>query len=191
MGINDIEKLRRIITQMQHSAVGNYATPGLTSQLVGGLGHGKLRTFVSDRDTRHYITPHSHLFDFACLVLAGEVRNVLYARNDANSPAYGGNLFAAGVLTPTDGGLGRYELARGLSGVAYGEASSVYTQGQVYGMRHNQIHSIYFSKGAEVLFFEGQPRTDHVTILEPWSNGKVVPTFSVEEWMFEREGEQA
>lgn len=183
----DADDLSFIVKRMAHSSVRNYATPGLTSYLIGGgPAVGRVRLFMSDRDQREFITPHSHRFDFTCLVLRGEVRNVLYVRATENSNDLG-NSFARGVLKPIDGGLGKYELLPGGSPAAYNEVPSIYTAGHTYSMRSAQIHSIYFSKDAEVLFFEGPETAEETYILEPWSNGARVPTFSTQPWMFQRE----
>ena len=34
--------------------------------------------------------------------------------------------------------------------------------------------------------FEGEERTDTSVILEPSTNGEVIPTFKVEDWMFKK-----
>lgn len=65
---------------------------------------------------------------------------------------------------------------------------SIYTPGETYSMHKDEVHSIYFSRGAEVLFFEGPTQCDHSAILEPVSNGKVIPTFKIEPWMFWKGG---
>jgi hypothetical protein len=178
------EAIIRQLISMSHSPVRNYATPGLTSELIGGGEHGKVRIFHSDRDTRHFITPHSHRFNFTCLVLRGSVRNILYVRSDPQGPP--SNLYSPALLTPVGEGMGKYQLTRTLDAQSYDEVSTVYGAGDTYGMRYHEIHSIYFSKDAEVLFFEGPNVTTETTILEPWSNGDVVPTFESPDWMFLR-----
>lgn len=174
--------LDKIISAMANSQVHQYATPGLTSSLVGGNGCGTLRLFESDRDTREWITPHSHRFDFACLVLAGEVENILFVRG------YGPRLnrFAEGKLRPVSGGLGHYEVVRIGDWAGYGEVSTTYKAGDIYSMQAKEIHTIRFSRGARVLFFEGPNISTESVFLEPYSNGKVVETFRTQPWMFER-----
>lgn len=174
-----LRDLRAALVKMTHSEIQHYVTPGLSSKLVGGGEHGKIRFFVSDRDTREWITPHSHRFDFTCLVLRGRVENILFQRG-------GGNAYCVGTIRPKDGGLGGYEIARGESPDYFVEVPSVYEAGQTYSMSSKQIHSIRFSRDAEVLFFEGPQVQDISVVLEPWSNGAVVPTFSTAPWMFQR-----
>lgn len=175
-----IQALSAAVASMTHSHVLNYATPGLTSSLVGGGDAGKVRLFTSDRDTRHWITPHSHRFNFTCLVLAGSVENILYNKG------YGGNKFCEGILRTVDGGLGNYELERATGWSRWSEVSSIYGVGETYSMRAEEIHSIRFSHDSRVLFFEGPQVCETTKILEPWSNGGVVKTFESPEWMFQR-----
>lgn len=165
---------------LAHSIVRNYVTPGLTSALVGGAGHGCVRLLESDRDTREWITPHSHRFDFTCIVLAGQVENIEF------TPSSRGDLYACGTLRPIDGGLGQYEVVHGEIGETYAETTRIYGPGGTYSMRHHEIHSIRFSRGARVLFFEGPNVSDTSVFLEPYSNGATVHTFAVQPWMFQK-----
>jgi hypothetical protein len=176
------EALRKAVWKMANSNLRNYIAPGLTSYLVGGPDAGKVRLFHSDRNTREWITPHSHRFDFTCLVLKGRVTNILLR------PLWGneGDLYAAGKLKRA-GKFGEYEFTPGTEVLAYAEERSEYSEGDVYSMTHAQIHSIQFARGTEVLFFEGPEVTDESVVLEPWSNGKRIPTFVTQPWMFERE----
>lgn len=175
------------IIGMTHSPVRHYVVPGLTSQLVGGNGHGVVRLFSSDRDTREWVTPHSHRFDFTCVVLAGSVENILFVRSDN---AGEGNLYSIGKTRPMDGAFGTYETKHGEDAVWFEERASTYGVGDTYSMTYSQIHSIRFSRGARVLFLEGPNCSEDSVFLEPFSNGKTVHTFETRVWMFEREDEQ-
>lgn len=53
-------------------------------------------------------------------------------------------------------------------------------------MLASEVHSIHFSRGAQVLFFEGPTVADTSIILEPNVDGETIPTFRVEPWMFKR-----
>jgi hypothetical protein len=176
--------LLRLAEDMASSPIKNYATPGLTSWRVGGNDHGQVRLFTSERDTREWITPHSHRFDFACLVLAGHVDNITFTRSD--TPA-GANRFALGVLEPVEGGLGKYILNRDGDRAWFREHTQRYGVGDAYEMASEEIHSIRFSKGARVLFFEGPIVRSTSVVLEPvGEDGVVVPTFDTKPWMFRR-----
>lgn len=171
----DVAALRRLA----HSPIRNYAIPGLTSSLIGGAGHGCIRLFECSRDHQEEITPHSHRFDFQCWVLAGEVRNRIWNQAWSHGDhflrsklSYGGE---CGSYKKTEVGVERYE-----------HVDTIYTAGDCYAMTARQIHSIHFSRGACVLFFEGPMRHDDSVILEPWVDGEVVPTFEVKPWMFKR-----
>lgn len=179
----DTGVVAKALAGMQRSPVRNYVTPGLTSWLIGGEGKGLVRMFTSDRDTNEWITPHSHRFDFTCIVLAGEVENILFTR------VYGseGNSYCQGALIAIDGGLGGYEFIPGTGYSQWEKHSYTYTRGQTYSMTAKEIHSIRFSKGAKVLFLEGPEVEQRTIVLEPWSDGARVPTFETREWMFKRE----
>lgn len=51
-------------------------------------------------------------------------------------------------------------------------------------MKAEEIHSITFSRGASVLFFEGPRKTDTSTVLEPVVDGETIPLFRTEPWMY-------
>lgn len=159
---------------MAHSPIRNYALPGLTSKLLS-----RVRLFECDRDHQEEITPHSHRFDFVALVLAGEVRNRLW------SPS-GGDLFHAQTLH-YEGACGKYRRESGeIERWRYHD--DLYGEGDSYEMGHAEVHSIHFSRGARVLFFEGPTVCDSSIILEPHVDGETIPTFRVEPWMFRRVG---
>lgn len=180
---NPLRSLRRLLAEMSSSPVRNYATAGLTSYLVGGKGAGCVRYFYADRDTREWVTPHSHRFDSVCLVVEGAVENILFERSEGPMS----NKYAVGVLRPKAGGLGEYALNRTAERASFIELPTFYNAGDLYAMRANDIHSIRFGKGARVLFFEGMPVQDTSVILEPvGEDGAVVPTFATAPWMFRR-----
>lgn len=179
------DALIEAVAEMQNSPVRNYIAPGLTSWLIGGNGHGKVRMFTSDRDTREWITPHSHRFNFTCLVLRGSVNNILFERS---WHATEGDLYAVGILKACGGGLGGYEYLPEAEGIKrWREIEHTYGAGDTYSMTASQIHTIRFSRDAAVLFFEGPELTDQSFVLEPYSDGRRVPTFATQPWMFERE----
>lgn len=179
----NLEALHNAVNAMKHSHIRNYIAPGLTSWLIGGEGHGKVRLFTADRDTREWITPHSHRFNFTCLVLWGSVTNILFTRTGRRDQ---GNAFAAGKLKAPTGGIGAYEFCPGEAPEYFDERSYEYTAGETYGMRFNEVHTIRFSKSAAVLFLEGPECTTESEVLEPWSDGRRVPTFVTQPWMFQR-----
>lgn len=178
--------IQNIVGEMANGAVRNYATAGLSSFLVGGKGKGKgrVRLFTSDRDTREWITPHSHRFDFTCAVLDGEVENTLFEFTAYRT--YESNSYVRGLVTPVAGGLGKYEIKHGNTPFDYIEITTVYKEGDTYSMTADMVHSIRFSKGARVLFFEGPETRTTSAFLEPYSDGKPVRTFKTHDWMFER-----
>jgi hypothetical protein len=168
------------LMRMRHSPVRNYAIPGLTSWLIGEPSpRGTVRMFECSREHVEPISPHSHRFDFQSWVLRGTVRNRIW-RSDTSADLY------RQVRLKYDGDIGRYIHEPG-SVSRWGFEDHVYNEGECYSMKYYQVHSIYFSRGAVVLFFEGPQVTEQSIALEPVVDGVAVPTFKVEPWMFLKE----
>lgn len=167
-----------IVEKMLHGRVDNYVVPGLSSFLVGGGEFGKVRLFHAKRQSREWITPHSHRFDLVCVVLDGTVTNRIF------QPGFFGDEYSAGFLRSH--GMGKYEVNRTGQVAKYMEEERHHEAGSIYSMEASQIHNIEFSEGARVLFLEGPTKTMETVFLEPFIDGKVVPTFEVKPWMFQR-----
>lgn len=167
-----------ILDSMKRSTLANYIVPGLSSSLVGGESKGCVRIFEASRSQLADITPHSHRFAFACLVLRGLVVNRVWEQ------AFDGELFQLSSLT-YGGKPGEYTQEPGEPG-NWWYTETKYRAGEWYHMTARELHSIEFSADAIVLFFEGPQETERTAILEPFSDGKVIPTFKVEPWMFEK-----
>jgi len=168
-----------VINQMSGTRLRNYILPGLDSVL---LEQGKLRLFESSRDTEEFIVPHSHRFDFACLVLEGVVTNKKYV------PVSHEEAFADMYTMTTlkyEGQPGSYSPQTSCENKRFRVNTHAYQQGDWYSMSYEEIHSISFRRNTKVLFLEGPERSTKTVILEPFVNGKKVPTFKVEEWMFQ------
>lgn len=175
----DIESLM----QMAHSPVSNYAIPGLTSYLIGSPGpKGTVRLFHCSREHQEAITPHSHRFDFQCWVLRGIVRNRLWHRAAENHPR--ADQYSVSSLQ-YKGSMGKYAKE-------HVEISSwVFTDrhfaaGECYSMNADEVHSIFFSRDALVLFLEGPTVSDSSIVLEPYVDNETIPTFETRPWMFKR-----
>ena len=167
------------IKSMASSPVRNYAIPGLTSWLIGGPEHGKVRLFECSRSHDEHIVPHSHRFAFSCLVLAGKVHNKRFFRVDA-----GGDEFIESTITYT-GSIGKHTVSRG-EVARYESAVETHTQGCWYHMEADEVHSIWFERDTKVLFFECPNISDTSIVLEPFVDGDRIPTFKTEPWMFAR-----
>jgi hypothetical protein len=179
----DLDAILAAIQPMKHNRLGNYIAPGLTSHLVGGGEFGKVRLFSAERTTMEFITPHSHRFDFTCLVLKGQVHNTIFRRgSDFCEP------WCISTINQVCGknGLLDYVHSRDDAPTFWYPTTDNWKAGDTYSMTHEQIHSIKFERGAQVLFFEGPQLQSTSLMLEPWENGKVVPTFRTEPWMFQR-----
>lgn len=167
---------------MAHSPVQNYVIPGLTSYLIGNPGPtGAVRLFRNERDHQESIAPHSHRFDFRCFVVGGWVTNRIWLPCGDTS----GDLYMTSELQYR-GDIGRYEKVPGAS-KRWRHADKSYFKGESYSMKADEVHSIKFSRGAVVLFFEGPQVSDTSILLEPFVGGETVPTGQVQPWMFRRE----
>ena len=172
------ESQLQMLKAMANSRLGNYAgIPGLSSSLLGGPEHGRVRLFDCSRAHEESIVPHSHRFDVLCLVLRGAVENHLWHL----SPV--GDLFTATEVRYT-GKPGHLERGTAHPAARYSRMSTRYVHGDFYSMEASEIHSITFSRDALVLFFEGPEQTSETLILEPFVDGVTVPTFQVQPWMY-------
>jgi hypothetical protein len=180
-----LEIIEKAIAPMRNNPLRNYIVPGLTSHLIGGsTKHGQVRLFHSLRQTREFITPHSHRFDFTCLVLAGDVRNTIFR------PGYSYNeQWCLSTINQVCGldGLNEYTHSREDKPSNWRAETTAYTTGDTYSMKYEEIHSIQFDKDTRMLFLEGPQVTLTSQMIEPWENGKVIPTFRTEPWMFEKD----
>jgi hypothetical protein len=168
------------LLKMSNSIVKNYAIPGLNSSLIGGNGRGTVRLFECSREHMEPIIPHSHRFDFQCLVLAGSVKNIIW--NKTNK--FDSDLFMISELN-FGGDFGKFEETE-ISTCKFYPDEKEYFEGDFYSMKSRDIHSIFFSRGAKVLMFEGPSISNSSVILQPYVDNKTVPTFRVDKWMFER-----
>jgi len=175
--MSNLPFLRDVFQRIAHSPLQNYVIPGLTSYLLSTPGpDGVVRLLQNSRLQLTNVTPHSHRFDFTCLVLQGCVLNRLWTRQDD------GDLYAATKLV-YQGKPGSYKTEFAGPG-AWTFSEQHYHEGEQYDMKANEVHSILFSKDAIVLFHEGPQVSDTSIILEPYVDGKIIPTFKVEPWMF-------
>jgi hypothetical protein len=179
-----LDAILAAVQPMKHNRLSNYIAPGLTSHLVGGAEFGKVRLFTAERTTLEFITPHSHRFDFTCLVLAGSVHNTLFKRGSDSCETW--CLSTINQVCGTSGLLS-YVHERDTEPSFWYASVDHWQTGDTYGMKHDQIHSIKFERGSQVLFFEGPQLQTTSHMLEPWENGKPIPTFRTEPWMFERD----
>ncbi|MCH9735818.1 MAG: hypothetical protein K0U78_14910 [Actinomycetia bacterium] len=173
------------LLDMRSNKITNYIVPGLSSSLIGGIGeNGTVRLFESERDQQEHITPHSHRFNFQCIVLEGVVQNSIWVEQRGELAGKNSDQFQSSTLTYGKE-VGVYE--KKTKGRSYYDCfTNIYKTGDVYHMNHRQIHSIKFGRRTKVLFFEGKTITDKTTIIEPVVDDIHIPTFKVENWMFKK-----
>jgi hypothetical protein len=172
-----MEDVLSVIRSMRSNRVPNYIAPGLVSHLIGQVDC-KVRLFEQTRDQEFYVSPHNHRFDFACYVLCGRVMNHIYTPGDTGSE-YQCSRY---VPAPNFGTTG-YETVPLDTGL-YERSTDRYVEGDWYHMKKHEYHSIEFVRGTHVLFFEGAAQDKTSNFLEPVINGKVIPTFTVTDWMY-------
>jgi hypothetical protein len=163
----------------------NYIIPGLSSSMIGAKHESGacVRLFDASRTQETEIIPHSHRFDFQCLVLRGSVVNHHWTTTDSEED---GDLYQPMLVTYT-GLPGAYTPPKPVGEVQlWRKETTLYSAGDWYGMDSDDIHSIVFGKDAVVLFFEGHEVIDRTVFLQPVVDGQVVPTFKVEPWMFQK-----
>lgn len=176
-----------VLESLRSNTIHNYIAPGLDSHLIAREG-GSIRMFHMTRDQQFYISPHSHRFNFASVVICGWARQHLYRNLSTQNvgPQHTGaddRLYAVREYVPDRANPTNY----GIKTASYGHflrTTTVYEAGQWYSMKYDEFHSIEFSKGARVLFIEGPKIKDTSYFLEPVVNGKVVPLFDVPTWMY-------
>ena len=171
-----MDKILKIVDGMKTDGILNYVVAGLDSYL---LGNGKVRLFECSRNHQDQLTPHSHRFDFACIVLAGSVTNRVWTRCTHQD----GDIFMTSTLS-YNGEVGNHTVSEGTTGY-WKYTDTVYTVGESYGMSSSEVHSIQFSKDAKVLFFEGETQRNTSIIIEPFVHGKTVSTYHKAPYMFE------
>ena len=176
--------IKQIIKQMKNNSLDNYILPSLQSSMIGGGDFGCVRLFENERAQLGSVTPHSHRFDFTCLVLEGSVENQQWFETDEKQ----GDFFELSSIT-YGGEPGKYE-RRKEGRNFYKYTPSQYCKGETYSMVADDIHSIKFSKGAKVLFSEGAKKSDISLILEPVVNGRKIETRASLPWMYEPVAEQ-
>ncbi len=168
------------ILRMRENPLRNYIVPGLTSWMIGAAGKkGCVRLFESEREQQRDIAPHTHRFDFSCLVLRGQVTNKLWGHSAS------GDEFELNRITYL-GKPGSYK-KEFVERVRFDHTDTVYKAGDFYRMASDEMHSIVFSRGALVLFFEGPEVTDTSFMIDPVSGGEVIPTSDTAPWMFKRD----
>ena len=168
------------LISMRHSPIKNYIVPGLISWLIMDQGGaGKVRMFENTREQHAFITPHSHRFNFSACVVRGWVENTSWFRGDTGDDMYR----CTGMKY--DGEPGKYVIDNHYHAPFISDPIT-HEEGAWYAMKHSEIHSIKFSKGAMVLFFEGPAVTDTSYTLEPVVDHEYLPTMKTEPWMFKR-----
>lgn len=175
-----MELLCSHLSTMIHSPIQNYVVPGLISWKIGepAADGSSVRLLVSSRNHQENVVPHSHRFDSTCLVLKGRVRQQIW-NEDPDGDAF---MRSQLIYGNAPGVYSKQPLDRD----TFKMTEHRYAAGESYYMEATQIHSVFFERDTAVLFFEGPQTKCESVILEPVVNDKVIPTFTVQPWMFKR-----
>jgi hypothetical protein len=173
------DSLIELLQGMRSNVIHNYIVPGLSSYL---LRNGKVRLFEASRHQHHAVVPHSHRFDFMCLVLRGHVDHTVWEPRSFDDQ---GDEWAIMEVRGTfaEG----YKVQHSELGY-FAPVTKTYGVGGWYGCSHDEVHSVRFSSNALVLFIEGAPRFETHFVLSPV--GKKTrcgdpDILRTPEWMFE------
>lgn len=167
----------------KHSPLRNYIIPGLTSWLlIDPDSRGCVRLFEMTREQLMGVAPHSHRFDFTCIVLRGRVINTIWRKVPFNQ-CIGGDKFTMTELHYL-GKPGEYEASIVSQCERFESTSNTYEVGDMYSMKASEIHSIHFARGSLVMFFEGPSIGNATTLLDPFEGGETIPQSDVQRWMF-------
>lgn len=181
-----MEQLIEILDQMKSNTLNNYVLAGLKSHQ---LNNGNIRLFENTRNQYDYISPHSHRFNFTCLVLKGDVTNTMWEEvpkdtlENYNECAYDEYCITTNLYK---GKPGYYDI-KNISKGYFKRYSYKYSEGEIYSMKHDEIHSIQFSKDALVLFFHGPDISDTNIVLNPIVSDSVIPLSETKDYMFKRD----
>jgi hypothetical protein len=141
--------------------------------------HGMVRMFECERTQHEHITPHSHRFDFSACVLQGSVENTIWAPTTLD-----GDDYAVSALVYS-GVPGEYTRSH-VGSKKFTTRAVTHETGTWYSMKAEEIHSIKFSKGAQVIFFECGSSSNVTHALEPFVDGETIPTMRTASWMFKK-----
>jgi len=162
----------------------NYVIPGLSSYMLGapGVDGSCVRLFEASRSQLDSVTPHSHRYSLMSWVVRGWVRNRLWREVDDDHAE--GEAFRTSWLR-YDGAPGKYK--KEIGGVSnWVSETRLYREGECYTMEARDVHSIYFSKDALVLVFQGHNEMAMSKVIEPVVDGQVIPTLKTAKWMFKQ-----
>lgn len=174
------ELWREMLPQLgSKTAITNYGVPGMTSRL---LDQGVLRVLTASTRQQFFVTPHSHRYDLLCLVLEGEVENILYEETgDGTGEEYG-------VMRCTYEGK-KEAFKKEIGSVRKGTFvtySNIYCEGDCYFMKANEIHTVVFEANTTVLVMEGVTRRNTTQVLLPvGADGKPIDTLQTQPWMYQ------
>ncbi len=179
---SDFKGFADLVRTMTGEAIDNYAITGLRSELID---QGTVRMFTQRTAQMNLITPHSHRYDFGCLVLSGNVKNILWKEvfedEETDRPVH----WMAVSKQEYSGVPGEYELTYQRQ-ARFSTYNTFHREKEFYWMPATDIHSIEFEQGTQVLFFQGPQQFDCSVILEPMDDNDVIPIHDTLPWMFKK-----
>lgn len=169
-----------ILDSLKHSKITNYVIPGLESYIISNDKENgtMVRMFEMTREQSAMCVPHTHRYNFYCVVLEGRVYNTVWCDHDTE-----GDLFEI-VKLRRGKAFGEYKIDDRPREGRFVPRECRYLKGESYSMDAHQVHSIRFDKGTKVLFMESKDVLDYSYALLPIVDGEVVDNLSTQPWMF-------
>lgn len=159
----------------------NYIVPGMISIELGPTTEGGFaRILHMTREQEFWVTAHDHRYNLHCQVITGIVTNYLYELTYHVERA-------AATHTILKYNKTKHSLDETLPIFVKGNYKATsYGHGQIYTLVHDVFHSIWMTKGTQVLIVESAQMKDFNHCLVPYVQGKIANTFLWKHWMMEQ-----
>lgn len=174
------------INSLSISTIENYVVPGLYSFLLTEKNEdvGCIRAFMQTLHQEYFVTPHSHRYNHEIIMIKGECQQILYEETSIRSDDYSQFYRKSTIEYLNSPGKYRHSLGGHLG--QYVRRNKRLEEGQRFRLNSDEIHSIFFNKGAIALIKEG-PDIDCMSyILQPIAKDELINTFQVNEWAFRK-----
>ena len=173
--------IQALVEAIDKEVIKNYIVPGLESKLLERRWDNSiLRVFHATRHQVQFVAPHTHRYALTSTVLAGTVQNTMWRRCRDITP----DADRFKVVLQKFNGIGDYDFSEEVEIADFRPETKTYKVGESYFMRHEEFHSISFSKGAVVLIEESSQMCEHSWVLQPYVDDVAIDIAEVKPWMF-------